>query len=30
MRHEIGSRVDYTDGRFGELADIVIDPTAKR
>jgi hypothetical protein len=28
MRLEIGSRVDCTDGRFGELADVVIDPTA--
>ena len=30
MRLEIGSRVDCTDGTFGELADVVIDPTAKR
>jgi hypothetical protein len=28
MRLEIGSRVDCTDDRFGELADVVIDPTA--
>lgn len=30
MRLELGSRVDCTDGRFGELADIVIDPTSKQ
>jgi hypothetical protein len=30
MRLEIGNRVERTDGGFGELADVVIDPTAKR
>jgi hypothetical protein len=30
MRLELGSRVDCSDGRFGELADVVIDPTTKR
>jgi sporulation protein YlmC with PRC-barrel domain len=30
MRLEIGSPVNCTDGPFGELADIVIDPTKRR
>jgi len=30
MRLEIGGRVDCSDGTFGELADVVIDPTKKR
>jgi hypothetical protein len=30
IRLEIGSPVDCTDRRFGELADVVIDPTAKQ
>jgi sporulation protein YlmC with PRC-barrel domain len=30
MRLELGSRVDCADGAFGELADVVIDPTTKR
>ncbi len=30
MRLELGSRVDCTDGTFGELADVVIDPTSRR
>jgi hypothetical protein len=30
MKLELGSPVRCTDGRFGELADIVIDPTARR
>ena len=30
MRLEIGNRVGCTDGLFGELADIVIDPLEKR
>jgi sporulation protein YlmC with PRC-barrel domain len=30
MRLELGTRVDCTDGTFGELADVVIDPTTKR
>lgn len=30
MRLEIGGRVDCSDGTFGELADVVIDPTTKR
>jgi sporulation protein YlmC with PRC-barrel domain len=30
MRLELGSQVDCTDGPFGKLADVVIDPTAKR
>ena len=30
MRLEIGNRVRCTDGAFGELADIVIDPLEKR
>jgi sporulation protein YlmC with PRC-barrel domain len=30
MRLEIGNRVHCTDGRYGELADIVIDPIEKR
>jgi sporulation protein YlmC with PRC-barrel domain len=30
MRLEIGNRVHCTDGRYGELADIVIDPLEKR
>jgi sporulation protein YlmC with PRC-barrel domain len=30
MRLEIGSQVDCSDGPYGELADVVIDPTAKR
>jgi sporulation protein YlmC with PRC-barrel domain len=30
MRLELGTSVRCTDGDFGELADLVIDPTAKR
>ena len=30
MRLELGTRVDCADGTFGELADVVIDPTTKR
>jgi sporulation protein YlmC with PRC-barrel domain len=30
MRLELGTRVDCTDDTFGELADVVIDPTTKR
>ena len=30
MRLELGTRVDCRDGTFGELADVVIDPNAKR
>jgi sporulation protein YlmC with PRC-barrel domain len=30
MRLEIGERVRCTDGGYGELADIVIDPLKKR
>src|SRR5881275_3153181 len=30
MRLELGSPVHCADGSFGELADIVIDPTARR
>jgi len=30
MRLEIGKRVNCTDGVYGELADIVIDPLEKR
>jgi sporulation protein YlmC with PRC-barrel domain len=30
MRLEIGSRVDCGDRPFGELADVVVDPTTKR
>jgi sporulation protein YlmC with PRC-barrel domain len=30
MRLELGGSVDCSDGRFGELADVVIDPTTKR
>ena len=30
MRLELGARVDCADGTFGELADVVIDPTTKR
>jgi sporulation protein YlmC with PRC-barrel domain len=30
MRLELGTDVDCRDGRFGRLADIVIDPTTKR
>ncbi len=30
MRLEIGNRVGCTDGVYGELADIVIDPLEKR
>ena len=30
MRLEIGNRVRCTDGVYGELADIVIDPLEKR
>jgi sporulation protein YlmC with PRC-barrel domain len=30
MRLELGSRVNCTDGAFGELADVVIDPTTRR
>ena len=30
MRLEIGDRVRCTDGVYGELADIVIDPLEKR
>lgn len=30
MRLELGGRVDCSDGTFGELADVVIDPTTKR
>ena len=30
MRLEIGGRIDCSDGTFGELADVVIDPTTKR
>jgi sporulation protein YlmC with PRC-barrel domain len=30
MKLELGSPVRCTDGRFGELADVVIDPTARR
>jgi uncharacterized membrane protein len=29
MRLELGGRVDCSDGIFGELADVVIDPTTK-
>jgi sporulation protein YlmC with PRC-barrel domain len=30
MRLELGARVDCIDGTFGELADVVIDPTTRR
>jgi sporulation protein YlmC with PRC-barrel domain len=30
MRLELGTPVRCTDGKYGELADLVIDPTAKR
>jgi sporulation protein YlmC with PRC-barrel domain len=30
MRLELGGRVDCSDGSFGELADVVIDPTTRR
>src|SRR6187455_2686228 len=30
MRLELGNRVRCTDGEYGELADIVIDPLEKR
>jgi sporulation protein YlmC with PRC-barrel domain len=30
MRLELGTSVHCSDGRFGELADVVIDPTTKR
>ena len=30
MRLELGSPVNCTDGPFGELADVVIDPTKRR
>ena len=30
MRLELGSTVNCTDGPFGKLADIVIDPTTRR
>jgi sporulation protein YlmC with PRC-barrel domain len=30
MRLELESRVDCTDGTFGKLADVVIDPTSRR
>jgi hypothetical protein len=30
MRLELGGRVDCNDGTFGELADLVIDPTSRR
>jgi len=30
MRLQLGSSVDCTDGSFGELADIVIDPSTRR
>jgi sporulation protein YlmC with PRC-barrel domain len=30
MRLELGGRVDCSDGTFGELADVVIDPTTRR
>lgn len=30
MRLEIGGRIDCSDDMFGELADVVIDPTTKR
>ena len=30
MRLELGSHADCTDGAFGKLADVVIDPTTKR
>jgi hypothetical protein len=30
MRLELGSRVECMDGTFGELADVVVDPTASR
>lgn len=30
MRLELGSAVHCADGRYGELADVVIDPTARR
>ena len=29
MRLEIGNRVSCTDGAYGELADIVVDPLEK-
>lgn len=30
MRVELGSRVDCTDGPYGKLTDVVIDPTSRR
>lgn len=30
MRLELGSRVDCTDEEFGELVDVVVDPTTRR
>ena len=30
MRLELGTSVRCTDGKFGELADVVIDPVHKR
>ena len=30
MRLELGSPVNCTDGPFGELADVVVDPTKRR
>jgi hypothetical protein len=30
MRLELGSRVECRDGAFGELTDVVVDPTARR
>jgi sporulation protein YlmC with PRC-barrel domain len=30
MRLELGSRVDCSDGTFGDLTDVVIDPTTRR
>jgi sporulation protein YlmC with PRC-barrel domain len=30
MRLELGSRIDCTDGSFGKLVDVVVDPTARR
>jgi sporulation protein YlmC with PRC-barrel domain len=30
MRLQLGGRVDCSDGTFGELADVVIDPTTRR
>jgi sporulation protein YlmC with PRC-barrel domain len=30
MRLELGKQVQCTDGAFGELADVIVDPTSKR